>query len=351
MKKSVGIILLIAAAGLLAYFAYTKFKKSESGTLDEESKNFAYKDTAAITKIFIADKRGKTIELTRGNGNEWLVNGKYPARPDGVISILKCLKYLEVKHPVSQKATPHVLKDLAGTAVKVEFYKGDEPVKMFYVGGETQDHTGTYMLLVDHENGENYDQPYVMGLPGFEGYLTPRFFTNENDWKDTKCLDFTPPQINEVIFDITGKADSSFMIRLLDTKTFQLLDLKGRPVDFKPDENAIKQYIAYLQNLHYEKLLDPSTDRIADSIRNSIPFATLYINDKKGKRHQYSFFHKKIGEGQREKYGIDVQYDPDRFYLEFNDGKSFALVQFYVFGKLMQSKSYFVPKGVPVAVK
>ncbi len=344
MNKKIGIVLLVIVAGVLAFIAYQKFKKSEAGTLDDESRNFSYKDTASITRIFIADKAGRTADLVRKDG-EWIVNGKFPARKDAVISVLKCLKYLEVKHPVSEKARPHVIKELASTAVKAEFYSGDDAVKIFYVGGETQDHTGTYMLLVDPETGENYERPYVMGLPGFEGYLTPRFFVAENDWKDTKVLDFTPPQINEVILEIPDQPDSSFMIRLHDTKTFELLDLKGKPQSIQPDVNAMKQYVAYLQNLHYEKLLDPSTDKTADSIRRSRPFAILSINDKKGKQHQYLFYHKKIGEGQKQKYGIEAKFDPDRCYMEFDDRKSMAMVQFYVFGKLLQTKSYFYQKS------
>lgn len=344
MKKNLGIFLLVIIAAALAVFAYMKFKKTDSGTLDEESKNFAYTDTAVVTRIFIADKNGNKADLEKNEKGEWIVNGKFTARKDGVVSILKCLKHLEVKHPVSEKAHNAIMKDLATGAVKVEFYKGDDAVRMFYVGGETQDHTGTYMLLVDHESGKNYERAYVMGLPGFEGYLTPRFVVKESDWRDTKCLDFTPPEITEVMFEITDKPDSSFMIRLHDTKTFELLDLRGKPQAFKGDVNAMKQYIAYLQNLHYEKLLDKN-DKVADSLRRTLPFATLFINDKKGKQHQYRFYHKKIVEGQKEKYNIESPYDPDRLYLIFNDGAEAAVIQYYVFGKLLQTKSYFLPQA------
>ena len=343
MKKKLGVAFLVLLVAALAIYAWRKFQKTQTGTLAEESQQFKYEDTASVTRIFIADKSGRKAELTRGEKNQWIINGKYPARPDAVTSILKCLLRLEVKSTIGDKRRPFVLKDLAAHGIKAEFYAGDNPVRMFYVGGETQDHTGTYMLLVDHNSGENFEQPYVMELPGFEGYLTPRFMVSEKEWRDTKCLDFIPPQINEVRFEITGKPDSSFMIRLLDTKNFQLLSADAKPLNqVKADLNSIKQYLAYLQNLHYEKLLD--NDKVVDSVRNSIPFATLSINDKKGKQHQYLFFHKRISRGQREKYGIDSPYDPDRLYLEFDDRSQFALAQFYVFGKLLQTRSYFIQR-------
>ena len=340
MKKKVIIAVSVLLVIGLGIYAWNLFQKSQTGTLSADSRLFKYEDTAAITRIFIADKSGKKAELTRGEKNQWLINGKYPARPDAVISLLKCLLRLEVKSTLSEKRIPFVLKDLAARGIKAEFYAGDNPVRMFYVGGETQDHTGTYMLLVDHNTGENFDQPYVMEIPGFEGYLTPRFMVKEKEWRDTKCLDFTPPQMTEVKFEITGKPDSSFLIRLLDTKNFQLMTADAKPLKVNVDINSVKQYLAYLQNLHYEKLLD--NDKVVDSVRNSIPFATLSINDKKGKQHQYLFFHKRISKGQKEKYGVDTPFDPDRMYLEFDDRSQFALAQYYVFGKLLQTRSYFI---------
>ncbi|MFN6037216.1 MAG: DUF4340 domain-containing protein [Bacteroidota bacterium] len=342
MKKKIYVIVMILLVAGLGIYAWKKFEITQTGTLSVDNQKFKFEDTASITKIFIADKSGKKAELTRGEKNQWLVNGKYPARPDAITSLLKCLLRLEVKTTIGEIRRPHVLKDLAAHGIKAEFYSGDDPVRIFYVGGETQDHTGTYMLLADHKTGENYDQPYVMEIPGFEGYLTPRFMVNEKDWRDTKCLDFIPPQINEVKLEITGNPDSSFLIRLHDTKNFQLMTSDAKKINANVDINSIKQYLAYLQNLHYEKLLD--NDKVVDSVRNSIPFATLSINDKKGKQHQYLFFHKQISKGQKEKYGIDAAYDPDRFYMEFDDRSQFALAQFYVFGKLLQTRSYFIKR-------
>lgn len=350
MKKKIILLVLLVSSSFLAFYAWQMWKTKNTGTLDEDGKNFAFADTALISKITISNKAGKRAEITRNSQSEWLINGKYPARKDLVVSLLKCLKYVEVKHPVSEKARPFVIKDLATQAIKAEFFAGDDAVRVFYVGGETQDHTGTYMLLVNPENGENYPQPFVMGLPGFEGYLTPRFVLNENEWRDSKCLDFTPPVLREVKLEVAGYPDSSFVIRLQNASAFSLVDLSGKPVSFSPDNNSMKQYIAYLQNLHYERLFDLEGDRVVDSVRKSIPFVVLSITDNQNKTHRYSFFHKKIGEGQKNKYGlVDVKYDPDRLYLEFNDKTQFALIQYYVFGKLLQTRTYFAPKSSSVS--
>jgi hypothetical protein len=344
MKRNKNILLLVVVAAVLAVAAVVIFKGNPRDTLDKDSRDFTYADTGAVTKIFMADKVGNKVSLERNEKGIWMVNNKFPARRDGIILILKTLKYVEVKYPVSEKARKTVVKDLATGAIKVEFYKGNDPVKIFYVGGETQDHTGTYMLLSNHKTGENFEAPYVMGLPGFEGYLTPRFSTKENEWRDTKCMDFTPPQISNVKMEITGKPDSSFMIKVIDTKNLQLCDIKGNPVKYPHDPAAVKQFVAYLQNIHYEKLLTGEMDSVTTAVRNGIPFATLTIVEKSGKPNVYSFFYKAIVPGQAEKYGITSDYDPDRLFLEYNDRKDFAIIQWYVFGKILQTKDYFIPK-------
>ena len=58
MKKNK--TLLVIAAALLAITSYFIFSKN-SGTIKRELRDFAVADTASITKIFMADKTGKTV--------------------------------------------------------------------------------------------------------------------------------------------------------------------------------------------------------------------------------------------------------------------------------------------------
>jgi hypothetical protein len=77
-----------------------------------------------------------------------------------------------------------------------------------------------------------------------------------------------------------------------------------------------------------------------DSIIHSPPCAVIRVEDVQGKVTTLKLFHRLATEQQQEKYGINYTYDPDRLFALVND-KDFVLVQFFVFGKILQPVSYF----------
>ena len=193
MKKTSLLIIVILSilAGISIYLFKTKNGKT---TLDKEASNFKYKDTAQVDKIFIADKDGKSLMLERLKGT-WTVNNTYKARPDIMETLLKTIATVEVKSPVSKLSKENVIKVMASKSIKVEIYSKGNKVKQFYVGHTTQDHLGTYMLLTNIETDENYSEPFVTHIPGFEGFLNTRFITDELDWRDRLVMNIRPPKI------------------------------------------------------------------------------------------------------------------------------------------------------------
>src|SRR5690606_20976229 len=144
-----------------------------------------------------ADKLGNSALIKREKGG-WTVNDKYRCRSEGILNLFECIKNVEVKSPVSKEARDNVLRHMAAHAVKVELYSGKKLVKQYYVGHETPDGESSYMLLTNLSTGKNYDDPYVCFIPGFYGYLMPRYIVNENDWRDRVVVDFIPPQMKSI---------------------------------------------------------------------------------------------------------------------------------------------------------
>lgn len=75
-----------------------------------------------------------------------------------------------------------------------------------------------------------------------------------------------------------------------------------------------------------------------------MPFATLTITDRNGGKVSCDFYHKQPLAAKNTEYGIDYKYDPDRLFVRYNDGKEFGVAQFYVFGKILQTYEYFLPR-------
>ncbi|MFM7054431.1 MAG: hypothetical protein ACKOX7_06800 [Bacteroidota bacterium] len=113
-KNSILVLVAVMLAALSAYFIYT----NRSGTMSDELRDFAFKDTASLTRIFLADKAGKQITLDRKSKEEWTVNGSYWARPDAIKLLLETIHDVEVWSPVGKKAYNNIIKSIAAKGVK-----------------------------------------------------------------------------------------------------------------------------------------------------------------------------------------------------------------------------------------
>lgn len=338
MKKSTIIILIIlfALAGVSIYIYKTKGKTS---TIDKEASDFKYKDTASIDKIFLANKDGKEV-LVEKKAGKWILNGKFNVRPDVIELLLYTIATVEVKSPVSKNGIISSIKLMSAKSTKIEIYSKGKKVKQYYVGHPTQDHTGTFMILTNLNSGENYSEPFITHIPGFEGYLSTRYNTDELEWKDRLVINYRPPQIKEIKLELHEIADSSFVIDLFSMQRFGLKTKKG---NMPFDEDRMKQYIAYFQNVNCEYALDKK-GHLADSLMKTLPFATLTITDRNGGKNKCDFYHKQSEASKNAEYAIDYKYDPDRLFISYNDGKDFGVAQFYVFGKILQTYEYFLPR-------
>ena len=331
----IGVLLILASISIFIYRS-----KHSSTTVDEDSRNFKFKDTASITKIFIADKEGDNSTITR-TPKGWVVNEKYNCRADAILNLLEVIKNVEVKMPVEKVAKESVLKFMASTALKVEIYVGDELVKQYYVGHETPDSEGSYMLLTDPETGENYKDPYVCFIPGFKGYLIPRFIAKENEWRDRIVINYIPPQLKQIKVQHFNMPDSSFTIDLNSTTSFNLKNSKNVEVPF--DEMKMKQYLAYFQNISYEVLITGKNKKLTDSLSANKPFSIITVTTTDFKTNEYKFYHKQPNSAIIPEHGVTYQSDPDRLYMQFSDDKEWALIQYFVFGKLLITPTYFLP--------
>jgi hypothetical protein len=340
MKKSTIIILSILAF-LAGLSIYTYKNKGKTSTINKEVSDFKFKDTAAIDKLFLANKDGKQVLVEKING-KWVLDGKFDVRPDVIQVLLYTIRSVEVKSPVSKNGRNSVIKTMAAKSTKIEIYSKGQKVKQYFVGHTTQDHTGTYMILTNLETGENFEEPFITHIPGFDGFLTTRYNTDEIDWRDRLLINYRPPQIKQIKLELYEVPDSAFVIDLFSMQRFGLKTSKGKSIPF--EEGKLKQYIAYFQNVNCEIVLDKK-DKLVDSLSTSaLPFAKLTLTDRENKTNVCEFYHKQASLDKNSEYGINYKYDPDRLFVRYNNGKDYAVAQFYTFGKILQTYEYFLPK-------
>ena len=108
MKKRNIILIIVTGAIILAagVVALIKWNEAAGNTYNSE---YNIEDTAAINKIFIADKQDNMVTLTRNSASSWTIDGQYPASQPMVDLLLKTLKDMRKRSDVNRNAVPNVI--------------------------------------------------------------------------------------------------------------------------------------------------------------------------------------------------------------------------------------------------
>jgi hypothetical protein len=337
-KNKIAVLLFIVITSLSLWL----YLRNHSGTIRKELFDFAVEDTASITKIFMVNSEGKQITLEKNKLGRWLVNGKFKPRKDALKNLLVTIKEMRVRNPVAKTGIETISKQLATSGTKVEIYNGEKLLKKYYVGADAQDGLGTFMLLTNTETGENSTLPFEMFIPGFNGFLSVRFFLNEELWRDTHIFSFYPDEISTISVQYKRFPDSSFTFSLNDKNEIALADSKGKNIS-NFDTLKAKRYITYYNNITYEGLRNDLRKSYKDSILSKGPVHTIVVTEKNGKAHTLKTFPKPPYDPKRinPQTGKPDEEDLERLYGLINDDKDFVTIQYYVIGKLFQGISYF----------
>lgn len=336
MKKNTPIILVTVLLALVAGYFIISNKKT---TIKEELKDFAVSDTAAITKIFIADKGGRTGTLQRQPDGKWKINNKFHADQDKINTLLGTIKTLRVRTRVGNMEFNGVVNSMAASAVKCEIYTSDpdKPFKVYYVGGETKDLLGTYMLL------ENSSTPFVMEIPGFNGYLSTRYFTSEVEWRDHIVFDYRPDEISSFTFMNAPEPAKSFKIEVNGRKYKVSSPVTGQVIA-AVDTIAVESYLGFFSFINFEGFDNEFSQHQRDSLFALGAVYTMSVKDRSGKENSISIYPKPITKrslSQSDPQGNPLKYDVDKMYALVNNGQDFVVIQQYVFGKFFRTLSDF----------
>jgi hypothetical protein len=326
MKKNlIGLVILI----ILGAIAFLVYQQRGTGTIKPDLHDFAIKDTSDVSKIFMADKTGQTVTLTRISENHWKINNEHKARKDAIDVLLKTISRVEMKSPVANTAHDNIVKLLAGKSTKVEIYKGDDKVKTYYVGDATKDNMGTYMLI------EGSRTPFICHIPGFFGYLSSRFMTRKLEWRDSEIFHHRLPQLAEIKVELHETPEKSFKITHSNNRVVQLYTLyPTEQLVSNLDTVLVKRYMLNYRNIRFEGIQPYDTER-ADSIVNSQPYFTISVIDPEGQTKSVTSHRIPANPGSFDIDGIPLVWDTDRLHGVINGNKDeVMLIQYFTFDRL-----------------
>lgn len=338
MGKTLVYIVLLAILGFGVYYFILRDK---DGLYQEAEANFTFRDTAGIGKIFMVNNEGKSILLERQADDQWLLNKTYPAMPLQMVNILTCLKLQTALTPVSANEHDRVVKLLAGLSTKVEVYgRSGEKIKTFYVGGQGPNYHGSYMIT------ENAQQAYLVEIPGFDGYLSPRYTVDINDWRSRSMINWGLDSIASISVQYADNPSNSFIAT--NGKVAPTVTIDPSLSSKYPELNVRRtlSYLGFFKNINAEGFLNGSLG-LDSIIANTKLRCQLKVQNTKGDEKAFDIYW--IPSAGKELYDAahpssapgQLPVDVERMYAIDVRAKDTLLIQSRTFDKLLRNAPEF----------
>lgn len=337
-NRKILLSLLILALVIGGYFL---LKKDKSSTLVKDETSFAVENTDEIDQIFMKAKFLNTSATLAKKDNKWTINNKYDADGSKINVLLTAIREVRVKHPVSKDYWDMVIRNLAGKGTKVELYSKGKKIKTYYVGGPTPDNTGTYMWI------EGATKPYICHIEGFEGYLTPRYFVNEADWRSKMLFELQDEDIEWVKLDWTENKDKGFLITNYENNpSIERLSSKDNQQN-AVNANKLKSYLKQFDRLSYEGFPNNKSKTEIDSIyTKTSPFVILTVKAKNKEEKTIRIHRKGLSTTSKsyvDEYGVKLPFEQDNYFAFLNNNKKEMMqLQDFVFGKILKTYDDFL---------
>ena len=336
MKKYSTVLLLLAVV-VLGAVAFWVMKTDSSKGGGKAFSDFEIANTDEITKFVITESTGNVAELSK-EGEGWRLNNEFQARPENVDLLLRTFKHIAVQSAVPSELKKTVVANMAARNKKVEIFVNGKLSKTYFVGSPTKDHYGTYMLL--EKNGRKSSEPYVMHIPGFNGFLESRFFTNVNDWKYSGVFVYDPLAIAKIEVDFPGKPSDSYVVNQL-AKIVSLADPEGNPIQ-GVNKSLVENYILNYEKIYFNRIAEFEPAQV-DSIGNQQPVYTLAVTDVNNSKKIVDFY-LKLSENPTidEVTGEEFLYDTDYIHGQVRGKDELLVFQYFALGNVFAPRSYFL---------
>ncbi len=321
MQSNKRLFLLLAVLALLGLGTWwlTRRADTANSTLDVAATSFSVVDTAAVDKIFVANRTGEQHTLTREARNYWRLDNRYDARIEQVRMLLTTLHRQRVKMPVPRAARNNVVRALASQGIKVEVYQKGQRTNTFYVAGSTNDRLGTYMIL------DGAEEPYIVHVPGFEGYLTTRYLLTPRFWRTNPVFQAPVGTIERIAVEALGQPERTFTVQRAGTG-FVVADLP------QADTALVRAYAAQFGRVFAQGPIDSAQRAYTDTVLRRPPNYRLTVTARnQPKPAQIRLW--TIGGNKDSMLGVIA-----------GDSAEPVIVQTYVFKPLLAFRREFVKK-------
>jgi hypothetical protein len=315
-------LLLLAGTALILIIIFhnrTPFGKDNS--------SFATETEKGITRIEFSE--GDRRLFLEKKGENWLINGKNEARRNSILFILRVLKEIKIKSPVSPELFETEIVQKKSIPVKVKVYENRKLLKTYLVYKTRSNLYGDIMKMKDGT------KPFIVYIPGYEGEIGSAFTTNELFWQSYTLFNLMPSEIASVRLENFADTASSFSI-INNKHHFFLSGLNGELKGW--DSTLVARYLSYFTWIPFESWNLEMGDEQKKVTGSESPLYKLTLSTTNGKTTILTLWERLSGEGDKK------TKDTDRLIGKTQQYDEFFIMRYFDIDPILKKRSYFFPR-------
>lgn len=280
----------------------------------------------SIDRIVMIRGDQKLILEQDGTGG-WTINGEGEARSSAINFILKTVRLLEIRSPVSEEMFREKVIDSEIVPVEVAVYGSGRKRTSFMVYKFSDDPLGN---IVKRSAGS---KPFIAAIPGWELNPGSHFITDPRFWMPYNIFALSPASIESLTLTM-GEGDTpDFMISSVNNQ-FGLIVRGVRPATV--DTTAMERYLAYYSFVPFEKWVFDLTPAEREQITGQTIYCRITLRERDNRITDLKLWRRYYNSSD------GMVEDTDRLWGSTNDGKDIFMVRYYDIDPVIKSPDYFI---------
>ncbi len=290
----------------------------------KNNSSFASSPHTEITKIEFSEG-GQRLSLENRDG-KWLINGRNETRKSSILFILRVLKEMRIKSPVSPELFKSEITGKGIDPVRVKVFEKRKLLKTFLVYKTASNTYGNIMKIRERS------KPFIVYVPGFEGDIGSGFSLNELYWQPYTVFNLLPSEIVSVDFENLTDTANSFSI--FNRKHIYSFTVGHRNITGW-DSALVARYLSYFTWIPFESWALNMSEKERKEIESRQPLYRITVNTTDGKKTVLTLWEKLMGENGSK------TVDSDRLYGKTQNRDELFVIRYFDIDPLIKKKSYF----------
>ncbi len=312
-------LLIIIILGALLFFMFKVRMPFGKGNT-----SFAVDRKSEISRInFYQGDKKLTLEMS---GGKWIMNKKDEARKSAIAFILRTLREMKIKSPVSAEIFENEIIKKHIDPIMVNVFEKRRLVKSFLVYKTGSNIYGNIMKM------KPYSKPFIVYIPGLEDNIGTHFILNELFWKTYMVFNLVPSHIESVKFESISDTSSSFLINCKN-RVYSLSDSKKNMTGW--DTLKVKRYLTYYTAVSFENWAFDLSETDKKSIESAVPVYRITVKPSDGAETSLTIWEKWIS------VNGDKKRDTDRVWAKTNLNDVLFVMRYFDLDPILKKRTYF----------